>query len=243
MRIDLHYSAWKAHKIDKGPLQDAVLYTGFPLGRILVVVDGATGASGLEALGIVQECFNSQVAQTLPASRDEIKQFFESILYSSRQQMMERSRHCGRIAASISCACLYLNESEPKGFLCRLGDAGFIATYQSGHGEPELLSRASEYGSPTWLCSYNDLEQVRWVETDFARPGVYRIRLYSDGVHLKYDLPSGNNNEAYTEDILAASTEGIANLVSDITRWHERSDNNWVGMDDVSIAGFDVYMP
>ncbi|HYC80119.1 MAG TPA: protein phosphatase 2C domain-containing protein [Candidatus Binatia bacterium] len=244
MRVDLQHSAWKATRQDKGPMQDIVLLAEFEKGKLLVVADGATGANGLAAIEIIKNAFDQYCAESEPANAEEMKHAFVSIIKTAQTSMIERSKEIGRIAASVTCTILCTAEPDPKVLLCRLGDSGFVFTHETQDSLPYPVSRGSDFGLTTWVSSYEKLDPPKWSEHALVSHGVYRVRLFSDGIHLQFNLNTGENNEQYTEEILIGNPKGIHDLIREISEeWSERQDNIWVGMDDISIAGFDVVLP
>ena len=234
--------AWKAK--DKGQCEDrAVSYPSEEFGQLAfaAVADGASSGGGLAAAKIIERELNERAPLLRPSSPEEAAAALKKMVVeingllinaATKAEGDEGSHKPGEPhQAMLVLALVTITDDSCFVTVAHAGDSDCVILYPDG----DLLLNTHKKWETTRLGQVENFSDKDFRVETFdlgaygeTRPGVYRIRLFSDGVR-KLGIERIRSNEK----------SGIKELIGEAGDW-PGTLHGGIGEDDWSLAGIDV---
>ncbi len=226
--------SWKAqHKDESEDRAFAYPAEGLDHLAFVAVADGATTGGGLAAARIIEKEIRARAPHLKPSSPDEASSDLRKMVVDINGLLMEEAGKSGGEPHQAMLVMALVTVTDDSCFVtvAHAGDSHCLIIFP---GSEELVLNTRKYETKR-LGEVESLSEKHFrVDTlDLGssgkrRPGLYRIRLFSDGVREK-----GIDRIRHPEE------SGIEALVAEAKDWPEKLHGN-IGTDDWSVAGIDV---
>lgn len=230
--------AWPANKGTDRICEDMVQGREiFPY--CFLLADGASLASGYQAIQIVESTYLSWIQRFQPQSVQHTMKELDQFIQEVHKKLLDVKREKGTPCETtlVIGVVVEVSGSVPVLLLMRYGDSNFLVVQEkqnNGQVSSKIFYRSRPYDHPPPLgnsasgIDLGSLEQtVRW-EIPLREPAIYRVRAFSDGV-------AGGEEKG---EELVLNSRDIQDLVECAANWPNQ--NPGVGGDDWSIAGLDI---